>query len=294
MSNAGGEFMADNPDVIGESESQATLKCVQEKLLEGLREIDRVAAALGIPYLLIAGSALGAHRHRGFIPWDDDIDVAIEATNFRQFVEGARVLLGPDYQLQTRHEDPVLGATAKLYLSGTRIEGEFGAAHGLVSARNDALFVDIFPLGSVAENVLVRAWERAWGGVVYVRPWAWRMFRSPSHVGVGRRIRFAAIALFPKVIVSFMENRLWEKSEQRERSPLVGIGIGGINGHVYPRSVVLPPVPLEFEGVPTWGPRESQQFLSIAFGEDYMTLPPIERRAAHSLRVFIGRARGTQ
>ena len=53
----------------------ASLQEHQQALLVLLREFDRVCRALEIPYILFAGSLLGAVRHQGFIPWDDDIDV---------------------------------------------------------------------------------------------------------------------------------------------------------------------------------------------------------------------------
>ena len=58
----------------------------QAVLLELLRELDRVCTAHNIPYVLFAGTALGAARHRGFIPWDDDLDVALLRPDYERLL----------------------------------------------------------------------------------------------------------------------------------------------------------------------------------------------------------------
>ncbi len=72
----------------------------REVLLELLKELDRVCKKHEIKYQLFCGSALGAVRHKGFIPWDDDLDVAMLRSEYQRFLEIAPSELGEQYFLQ--------------------------------------------------------------------------------------------------------------------------------------------------------------------------------------------------
>ena len=78
------------------------LRAVQLKQLDILCEIDRICRAEGIDYWLDGGTLLGAVRHGGFIPWDDDIDIAMRLADLPRFVEAARRNLPPHLLMQTR------------------------------------------------------------------------------------------------------------------------------------------------------------------------------------------------
>ena len=66
------------------------LKEAQDASLEILLEIDRICRANDIRYLMDAGTLLGAVRHKGFITWDDDVDIAMTRDNFDRFYEAVR------------------------------------------------------------------------------------------------------------------------------------------------------------------------------------------------------------
>ena len=78
------------------NESPATLAQHQEAMKSLLEEFDRVCKALDIPYVLFAGTLLGAVRHRGFIPWDDDLDVLMLREDYDRFMREAPGVLNTD------------------------------------------------------------------------------------------------------------------------------------------------------------------------------------------------------
>ena len=82
-------------------------KC-QLKQLSILEEVDRICKKLQIEYWLDGGTLLGAVRHKGFIPWDDDIDIAMTLENMNRFILEAPALLPPNLFLQTPQSDPQL------------------------------------------------------------------------------------------------------------------------------------------------------------------------------------------
>ena len=77
--------------------NQDMLRRLQLTELEILKDIDRVCRAHGIAYWLDSGTALGAMRHGGFIPWDDDIDVGMPRGDYERFLEVAPEALGACY-----------------------------------------------------------------------------------------------------------------------------------------------------------------------------------------------------
>lgn len=81
--------------------SKEELKKIQYLEKELLKEVVRICNSLNIEYFLIGGSALGAVRHNGFIPWDDDIDIGMTRNNYDRFLKEAPIMLSSKYHLQT-------------------------------------------------------------------------------------------------------------------------------------------------------------------------------------------------
>ncbi|WP_374457511.1 LicD family protein [Nocardioides sp.] len=238
-------------------------------LVTGLEVLDKHARDVGSSYVLIAGSALGARRHGGPIPWDDDIDVCMEREDFLRFCRAPL----PDHPIDTRMTDPVIGSDAKFYLPATRLERPFGEAHNFVPPSNGGAFIDIFCFYRASTNRWVRQLERALGWVVYVRPWGWALATSRQPVGLVRRIRHLAAATVPRRVLGRVERHLWDRSTRRTSS-LRGIGIGGVNGRVfYPVDHIWPAKSSEFHGMAARVPNRLNDFLALTFGQDFMTPP---------------------
>ena len=97
-----------------------TLRKVHMVEKEILDEVVRVCDKNNISYFLMAGTLLGAVRHKGFIPWDDDIDVGMTYDNFKRFIEIAPRELNDKYFLQTwKNDNEYPFAAAKVRKKGT-------------------------------------------------------------------------------------------------------------------------------------------------------------------------------
>lgn len=89
-----------------ESEVPAELKKLWALQIDLIRQVDRICKKHDLQFFAICGTALGAFRHRGFIPWDDDMDIAMKRSDYNAFLEYAKEELREPYSLQARGSDP--------------------------------------------------------------------------------------------------------------------------------------------------------------------------------------------
>ncbi|MFI3254577.1 MAG: LicD family protein [Eubacteriales bacterium] len=111
--------------------------------LEILREFVRICTKYELRYFLVGGTLLGAVRHQGFIPWDDDIDVAMLREDYDEFAKIAQVEFGETYFYQDYNTDPhYFLSYAKIRKNGTEVYEE----RFKNSQFHKGVFIDIFPL----------------------------------------------------------------------------------------------------------------------------------------------------
>lgn len=129
------------------------LEKLKEAQLKNLIEFDKVCKKLGINYTLSAGTLLGAVRHHGFIPWDDDIDVALLRADYDRFISEAPRFLPENLFVQTNETDSnyPLNFCKLIDISTTLIEYNRN-----ISNMKTGIFIDIFPIDQVSSNKINR------------------------------------------------------------------------------------------------------------------------------------------
>lgn len=126
---------------------QEALEKLQQEELDMLVVLRQVCEEIGVPWFLDSGSALGAARHHGFIPWDDDIDVGMLRDDYERFLQEAPSVLPEGYSLHTfDNTHGFAGMFAKLYRDGT----EFVTQETLDAGCEQGIFIDIFPYDALA------------------------------------------------------------------------------------------------------------------------------------------------
>ena len=132
----------------------ATLEEHQAALYALLLEFDRVARALETPYFLFAGTLLGAVRHQGFIPWDDDLDILMLREDYERFLREAPPLVGEKFFLQGEFSEHFPMFFSKLRINGTTcLEKHYPKD----KETHQGVYIDIFPCDNACKTGLGRA-----------------------------------------------------------------------------------------------------------------------------------------
>ena len=150
----------------------------QEILLSMLKDIDRVCKENSIEYMLFSGTALGAVRHHGFIPWDDDVDVIMLRDQYDKFLDAAENLLDHSlYFVQREYSEHWPMQFSKIRLNNTTCIEKY---HAKDPETHQGIYIDIFPCDNLADNKLTRITQFASSKVVIAKSLFARGYETDS------------------------------------------------------------------------------------------------------------------
>ena len=175
----------------------------QRALLEMALEVDRICKKHHIAYQLFAGSALGAVRHGGFIPWDDDLDLVMLRPAYERFLAVAPGELDPErYYLQKEFSPHWPMFFTKLRQNNTACMERFRPKD---PAMHQGIYIDIFPCDNLSDRPVWARLQFAASKLVIARSLGRRGYltRNP-----GKKLLIGLSALLPmKPLIRFVENR---------------------------------------------------------------------------------------
>lgn len=251
------------------------IRKLQEKELLILKELRRICDANDITYFLAYGSLLGAVRHHGFIPWDDDIDVCMNYPDYMRFKEVCKTQLGSDFFLQTDETDPNARMSYyKLRLNHSTLIVDYLAERDMHHGIN----IDIYPVYNVPDGVFQRKLQLC-ASAVYMLFEAGQV--PENHGGVmaaGSRI---LLKIFRGKSRESIKNRCHRYMAKFEDKKTKGKAMLFGNIHycrqIYPAEIFSYAVKMSFEGEEFSVPGGYESYLKMFYG-DYMKLPPVEDR----------------
>lgn len=251
-----------------------SIRELQLKTLECLKEVKRICEKNQIPYFLSWGSALGAVRHQGFIPWDDDIDICMMYADYLRFLEACKMDLDTKrFFLQTPDTDyHTLLPYAKLRMNHTT---SMDAQYSHVKM-HWGVCIDIFPLRNAPDSPKKRK-QLLFYSKLY------RLVLRRSVISGTKRMVLKILCLL------FTEKGLRKKLQKRIDSlcpttetgtifDTEGISAGKV---FYPSKLVEGIAMLPFEGIQFSCPEHADEYLTYMYG-DYMTPPPESNRTGHT------------
>lgn len=225
----------------------------------------------GIQYCLMGGSALGAKRHSGFIPWDDDLDIFMTPDNYELFREKFERL--GDHKMFYLQE---LGAskgkviTAKLRLNNSYYEEDiikdWKIHHGV--------YVDIFILHTCPDNKIKRYWQYVWAKYLIVKGLANKEYKRRGGVVY---YMLKLMKLLPKrFLLDYGLKQVYRYRDCDSKYFCNFLGKALLKNGVYLRDDFEKVKPLPFETIELYVAAGLENFLSSRFG-DYMKIPSPER-----------------
>lgn len=260
------------------------LRRLQLMQLDILKEVKRVCELRDFKFFIMNGTCLGAVRHKGSIPWDDDIDIGMYAEDFDRFVKCQKDF-DDKYFIQTIETDPEFRTMiARVRLADTTIiEKEFEDCDC-----NHGVFIDIYPLFGYPSNK-VKAQIRSWESLLY------RLLLADSapknHGKAAVLVGNTVHRLIPKTVKKHLIVQLAKKLRSEPKDSEWVAFLYGMDVHLtstikYPRSMFGEPAMLTYEDSVLPGPTDWDSYLKLRY-KDYMKLPPKEKQSSYHSFEFV-------
>ena len=257
-------------------------------LCDTFKRFDEICDENNLQYYACAGTCLGAIRHKGLIPWDDDVDVYMPRKDYDKLLE-MRASFQPDYEIVDYHTPYYNQPFSKFCNANTTIVEtlEFPAVMGV--------YVDIFPLDEVGDVTVARClFEQKNNFFEHYRA-TFRILNFKDLVNlcchlhvktVVRKIYYAAC--------KFKRNRYFSQylsveeqiGKQHGDKCMYYGGFYGFDKELCEKRWFGKGVKVPFENFMVTVPENSHAYLSQFYG-DYMQLPPVEFRSSHHSRLFV-------
>ena len=251
---------------------QENLRSCQLRQLEILTEIDRICRKHGIDYWLDGGSLLGAVRHGGFIPWDDDVDIAMRQEDLQRFLRIAPFELPPSLFLQTQASDPSNNKPIVKVRDLNSFFVETGDDFSLDYQKG--LYVDIFPF--VDYPTLPRGWVKKLARSYSV---AYAILHTKHYYSLRSFAEFfvfgakcGLIRAIWRILNAFCDKRTYISNVLNNN----GYGIMHRKDSIFPLGKIV------FEGKKFKAPCNPDAYLTDLY-KNYMEIPPEEKRVVHAV-----------
>jgi lipopolysaccharide cholinephosphotransferase len=237
-------------------------------ILEIAKDFDVFCKENNIKYYLMGGSALGAMRHKGFIPWDDDFDVFMDSVNYSKFISIAKENLDTNkYYLQEEDTDEWPLFFSKIRMNNTTFI-EQDVAH---LSMHHGIYIDIMCLNNAFNNKSIRYLQYLSAKIVSAsvlgkRGYSTNSFAKKVIVKIASLVVFGFIK---KILLAFV------RSQNSKYSKKVGhfFGRAPFSKTTFQTAYLSTPRYVDFDGLLLPVPNNVEKYLEIRYGLDWMNHP---------------------
>lgn len=261
--------MSNNNDILSISEVQQQIKLM-------LADILNFTEKEGIQVFLLGGSLLGAVRHDGFIPWDDDFDIGMLRVDYNRFIQ--------EYHPQNTDFEMLREGDAESWVPYSRLVDKTTQAISKYYRMNHGVFVDIFPIDGICSSKLTTT-------LYYFSHKFLNMARNISR-STGILPEDAKLKWIKKIGYLFLGNtnpavwarleiKLAESFQKRHSGLMQFVVLNGMYGQkeLIARMIFGTPTPIEFEKMQFWRFEDDAAYLAQFFGIDWEIPKQIETHA---------------
>ncbi|MFA9390569.1 MAG: phosphorylcholine transferase LicD [Prolixibacteraceae bacterium] len=253
-----------NTDLSKYNPEGSVLRSAQMRMLDILIEVDKILKENKIEYWLAYGTCLGAVRHQGFIPWDDDLDIGVLKKDYKKIRILLQQKLPKQYVFQDYSTDPLyFYKFGKVRDKNSRMEESYW------KVKEKGVFIDIFP---VEPTISFRMKK----GIDFLYRSSFKRLRNWNNTKGGKMLSYL---VFPMAAVLATGARLLSKVAPVNKM-VTSYGVPFFakiyHDHVFPCKKIT------FEGHEFMGPQNVDAYLKTIYG-DYMKIPEEQNRQVHAL-----------
>lgn len=252
-----------------------SIQQIQQKILEIAKYIDSLCRANGIIYYIMGGTALGAVRHGGFIPWDDDLDIFMTPDQYERFKTVFQAEESNLFVLQEWRTDRKYLEYAKVRMNGTTfIEENFKDRTDM----HHGIYVDIMILHKVPENPLVQKLVYLESKFVTLYGLSQRNWKPKTK---GQEVVLKSLKFLPcKLMARIAYTHIYRYDDRKKNYRYCyWITPAKFQNGLFDASFFETPVDVPFEDTVLLGSEKIRDYLEYRYG-DYMQLPSEEARRA--------------
>ena len=256
-------------------DQKKSVRDVQDKILEVMKYIDAICRKNGVVYYIMGGTALGAIRHGGFIPWDDDLDIFMTPAEYEKFkaamsADGNKKFMLQEWRTVKKHLE-----YAKVRMNGTTfIERAFQNRKDL----HQGIYVDIMMLHKVPESGFIQKMVYYESKFVTLYGLSQRNSRPKSRA---EALVLKLMKILPSQLIARMcYNSIYKYEDMKERFKwCYWITPAKFRSGLFDKSFFEEPVDVPFEDTVLYGSKHIKEYLEYRYG-DYMKLPSKEQQEA--------------
>ncbi len=259
------------------------LRRLQLTQTDMLHELHRICVENDIKYIIDAGTLLGAVRHEGFIPWDDDIDIRILRSEYKKLCKVLEKKLDKDKLFFQNYESDkyYIWQYSRILKKGTRYV-RLGKEH---LKQKDGVYLDIFICDGVPNNKILRKIHNR--VTMFCRKSMYAKVAYLTEKNKYKKLVYNILRIVPKKAVFFIYNILGRLFNENNCSKFGSYGWhADKDNNGFKKEWFTDLVLLDFENGKFYGPKDYDGFLRYSFGDDYMELPPEEQRFAKAFTSY--------